>query len=165
MVDNWMRIKGRKFYSEKFWLCLNKAARRELCGLPPCNAKRYQQPANAKAKNNKYSPAQVKRERDDQTVSFKANSDGEGIGESIFFAFLKCCRYCNVVGRSIAQGYQLCKYWQEPGRTMNYLICQQRDHWGIERNLKGLLLGHPPSFIHCRQRSSSCMFSDFGEAL
>ena len=59
-----------------FCLCVcldNRAARRKLCGLlPPCNAKRYQQPANAKAKNNKYS---LLKSRDDQTVSFKGNSD------------------------------------------------------------------------------------------
>ena len=62
-----------------------------------------------------------------------------GVNIFHFPEMLPCVRFCNVVGRSIAQGYQFCNYWQELGRTMNYLI-YQRDHWGIKRNLKGLLL-------------------------
>ena len=70
----------------------------------------------------------------------KAILMGIGIGESICFAFLKCCCYCNVVGRSIAQGYQLCNYWQEAGRTMNYLICRAKGSLRHRKESEGLLL-------------------------
>ena len=32
-----------------------------------------------------------------------------------------------------AQGYHRCKYWQERGIAMNYLICK-RDHWSIAKH-------------------------------
>ena len=53
--------KGRKFYSEKFCLCLKARSAQEgkkgVMRVVPHRAmlKRYQPPANAKARNNKYS--------------------------------------------------------------------------------------------------------------
>ena len=87
-----------------------------------------------------------------------------GVNIFHFPEMLPSVRFCNVVGRSIAQGYQLCNYWQELGRTMNYLICQTGSLRHKTESEGFITPGHTPSFIH-QQRSSSCMFSDFGEAL
>lgn len=131
---NWRKGEG-SFIPQSFGFCLNKAARRELCGLPPCNGKRYQQllPLRMpRPKTTNTLPKLKSRERWSNGF-FKKGNSAFAIWKWMLFPPKKCCLFVALPSEGPLPSVINCAgidKRQQGERRINYLFCT-KEHWGI----------------------------------